>query len=151
MNGRRRGDTPPDHPLDTHDTGRDHLTGPKKKYGDLHARSAKKNVETAAAPDTVQEDSMSVTVNPTRHRRPEPEWTPEHDPETGEHFAMGPSIWEAGIDIYTSTDAHNGPRAYDANGTEIPAGDLLRYACRLLQIHDELRRAQRQHAQEARR
>lgn len=57
MNGRRRGDTPPDHPLDVHDTGRDHLTGPKKKYGDLHARSAKKNVETAAAPtSTIRKD-----------------------------------------------------------------------------------------------
>ena len=146
---RRRGDTPPE-PFDTHDTGRDHITSPRKKNDGPHTHSWQKNVETAAAPNTVQEDSaMSVIANPTRFRHPEPEWAPEYDPETGEHFAMGPSIWEAGIDIYTSTDAHNGPRAYDADGNEIPAGDLLKYAVQLLRLHDELRRAQRQHAQEA--
>lgn len=50
MNGRRRGDTPPDHPLDTHDTGRDHITGPDMKNGGHHAHSWQKTVETAAAP-----------------------------------------------------------------------------------------------------
>lgn len=141
---RRRGDTPPE-PFDTHDTGRDHITSPKKKNGDLHTHSWQKNVETAAAPNTVQEDSMSVSVNPTRFLRAEPEWAPEYDPVTGEHFAMGPSIWEPGIDLYTATDPHSGPQAYDTDGNLIPAGDLLRYAVRLLQVHDVLLRAQRQH------
>ncbi|ROZ63830.1 hypothetical protein EDL96_05705 [Kocuria soli] len=140
---RRRGGIPPE-PFDTHDTGRDHFTGQEKKNDDRD-HSAKNRIATAAAPNTVQEDSMSVTANPTRFRRTEPEWAPEYDPATGEHFAMGPAIWEPGIDLYTATDAHHGPQAYDADGHLIPAGDLLRYAVRRLQIHDVLLRAQRQH------
>ncbi|WP_186304472.1 hypothetical protein [Kocuria palustris] len=45
---RRRGDTPPE-PFDTHDTGRDHITSPKKKNDDRD-HSAKNRIATAAAP-----------------------------------------------------------------------------------------------------
>ncbi|MCM3332529.1 hypothetical protein [Kocuria palustris] len=72
-------------------------------------------------------------------------WTAEHDENGHQTHAMGPSIWEAGIDIYTASDPHRGPQAYDVDGNVIPTGDLLKYAVRLLQIHDVLLRAQRQH------
>ena len=72
-------------------------------------------------------------------------WVAEHDENGHQTHAMGPSIWEPGVDIYTASDPHSGPQAYDADGNVIPAGDLLRYAVRLLQVHDVLLRAQRQH------
>lgn len=48
MNGRRRGDTPPE-PFDALDTGRDHITSPYMKNGDRD-HSAKNRIATAAAP-----------------------------------------------------------------------------------------------------
>lgn len=91
---------------------------------------------------------MSVTTNPTPVQPSA--WTAEHDEHGRPTHLMGPSIWEPGIDIYTASDPHHGPQAYDADGQVIPCGDLLRYACKLLRLHDELHRAQRQHSQEAR-
>lgn len=72
-------------------------------------------------------------------------WTAEHDENGRQTHLMGPSLWERGVDIYTASDPHHGPRAYDADGNVIATGDLLKYAVRLLQIHDVLLRAQRQH------
>ena len=93
---------------------------------------------------------MTTVPHPRLHR-PASTWTAEHDENGHQTHAMGPSIWEPGVDIYTASDPHSGPRAYDADGNVIPAGDLLTYACKLLRLHDELRRAQRQHSQEAQR
>lgn len=80
----------------------------------------------------------------------QPGWVAEHDENGHQTHAMGPSLWEPGVDIYTASDPHHGPRAYDADGNLIPAGDLLRYAVQLLRLHDELRRAQRQHDRKSR-
>lgn len=91
---------------------------------------------------------MTTVPHPRLHR-PASAWVAEHDEHGHQTHAMGPSIWEPGIDVYTATDAHHGPRAYDADGNVIATGDLLKYAVQLLRLHDELRRAQRQHAQEA--
>lgn len=90
---------------------------------------------------------MTIAPNSTPNQ---PGWVAEHDENGDQTHAMGPSIWEAGVDIYTASDPHSGPQAYDADGHLIPAGDLLRCAVQLLRLHDELRRAQRQHTQEAR-
>lgn len=46
---RRGGGAPPDHPLDTPDTGRDQITEPEKKNGDRD-HSAKNRIATAVAP-----------------------------------------------------------------------------------------------------
>lgn len=92
---------------------------------------------------------MTTVPHPRLHR-PASAWTAEHDENGRVTHAMGPAIWEPGIDVYTATDAHHGPRAYDADGNVIATGDLLRYAVRLLQVHDVLLRAQRQHELAAR-
>lgn len=86
---------------------------------------------------------MSIALNRTAGQSSA--WTAEHDENGSVTHAMGPSIWEPGVDIYTASDPHRGPQAYDADGNVIPTGDLLKYAVRLLQIHDVLLRAQRQH------
>ncbi|MFD3800020.1 hypothetical protein ACFWQJ_02820 [Kocuria palustris] len=96
-----------------------------------------------------------TTVPHPRLRRPASGWTAEYDENGHQTHSMGPSLWEPGVDIYTASDPHSGPLAYDADGQVIPCGDLLTYACKLLRLHDELRRAQRHHElaarQEARR
>lgn len=71
-------------------------------------------------------------------------WTAEHDENGRVTHAMGPAIWEPGTDVYTATDAHHGPRAYDADGNVIATGDLLKYAVQLLRLHDALRAAQKE-------
>lgn len=86
---------------------------------------------------------MSIALNRTAGQSSA--WTAEHDENGRVTHAMGPAIWEPGIDVYTATDAHHGPRAYDADGNVIATGDLLKYAVQLLRLHDELRRAQRHH------
>ncbi|MEX5248111.1 UNVERIFIED_CONTAM: hypothetical protein RF649_02125 [Kocuria sp. CPCC 205295] len=87
---------------------------------------------------------MTTVPHPRLHRLASA-WVVEHDENGRQTHAMGPSIWEAGVNIYTASDPHHGPQAYDADGNVIPAGHLLGYACRLLRIHDALRTAQRQH------
>ena len=74
-------------------------------------------------------------------------WVAEHDENGHQTHAMGPSIWEAGIDIYTASDPHSGPQAYDAEGNIIPAAKLLHYSVKLLKLYDVLLRAQRHHSQ----
>lgn len=91
-----------------------------------------------------------TTVPHPRLRRPASAWTAEHDENGRVTHLMGPSLWGRGVDIYTASDPHSGPQAYDADGNVIPAGHLLGYACRLLRIHDALRTAQRQHERASR-
>lgn len=88
---------------------------------------------------------MSIALNRTAGQSSA--WTAEHDENGRVTHAMGPSIWEPGVDIYTASDPHSGPQAYDAEGNIIPAAKLLHYSVKLLRLHDELRRAQRHHSQ----
>lgn len=92
---------------------------------------------------------MTTVPHPRLHR-PASAWTPEHDTDGSVTHAMGPSLWEPGIDLYTAWDSNAGPQAYDEDGNVIATGDLLKYAVQLLRLHDELRRAQRQHELAAR-
>lgn len=85
-----------------------------------------------------------MTIAPKSTPIQPPTWTPEHDTDGSVTHAMGPSIWEPGVDIYTASDPHRGPRAYDVDGNVIPTGDLLKYAVQLLRLHDALRTAQKE-------
>lgn len=85
---------------------------------------------------------MSIALNRTAGQSSA--WTAEHDENGSVTHAMGPSLWEPGIDIYTAWDSNAGPQAYDEDGNVIPAGNLLKYAVQLLRLHDALRAAQKE-------
>lgn len=135
---RRRGDSEDPHP-DYHDQG----IPPGTRKTRPSAEACRRSAETGRSTPTNKKEHQ-VTIAPNRTVTQPPTWTVEYDPETGKSFAMGPAVWEPGIDIYTALDSHAGPRAYDADGNVIPTGDLLRYACRLLRLHDALRTAQKE-------